>query len=92
MDYNLSISYKRVLIGGDFNEILVAHEKSGGKARPTSQMTPFRLIIFNYRLKDLGFHGYPFICRRGNGNSGGVEEHLDIFLASPPLLNEFPEY
>ena len=57
------------MVLGDFNEILPAEEKQGGLDRPEQQMQNFRDALDFCRLKDLGFHGFPFTwCNRRPGN------------------------
>ena len=57
------------MVLGDFNEILPAEEKQGGLDRPDQQMQNFRDALDFCRLKDLGFHGFPFTwCNRRPGN------------------------
>ena len=45
------------LCAGDFNEILKADEKLGGRSRPTRQMEAFREVIDECKFKDLGYVG-----------------------------------
>ena len=45
---------------GDFNEILVGHEKEGGVVRPQICMDRFREVLEECSLDDLGFAGDPF--------------------------------
>lgn len=42
------------IIGGDFNEILLADEKRGGSERYQKQMNGFRTVVDNCSLVDLG--------------------------------------
>ena len=46
--------------GGDFNEILKSHEKSGGKLRPYGQIEQFHEALDGCNLLDLGFSGNKF--------------------------------
>lgn len=66
---------------GDFNEILLASEKSSSTPRPPSQMLAFRKALEDSQLMDLGFRGPKYTwC---NGRSGGeyTKERLDRALA-----------
>lgn len=50
-----------VLVMGDFNEILLPIEKTGGMCHPPKQIVDFRNVIDACGLVDLGFHGYQFM-------------------------------
>ena len=57
------------MVLGDFNEILPTEEKLGGLDRPEQQMQNYRDALDFCRLKDLGFHGFPFTwCNRRPSN------------------------
>ncbi|CAB4309818.1 unnamed protein product [Prunus armeniaca] len=60
---------------GDFNEILVAHEKLCGAVRNERQMQNFRQAIDSCGLKDLGYTGLKFTWWR-NGPED-IRMHLD---------------
>ena len=64
------------LCGGDFNELLKSHEKSGGRPRPFGQMQKFREVLDECGLIDLGFIGKKFTWFK-NYPSGGLWERLD---------------
>lgn len=80
-----------LFICGNFNEICSMSEKLGGRIRSQSQMYNFNRVIQQLGLLDLGFVGYPFTWRRGNGNKGGVKERLDRALSSSSWMTCFPE-
>ena len=54
------------LCAGDFNEILKAEEKLGGRSRPTRQMEAFREVIDECGFKDLGYVGGKYTWYRGS--------------------------
>ncbi|XP_021730636.1 uncharacterized protein LOC110697570 [Chenopodium quinoa] len=54
-----------MIFGGDFNEILGLHEKSGGQLRGKRQMDAFRDALDECGLRDLGFKGNIFTWERG---------------------------
>ena len=75
---------------GDFNEILLADEKQGWLDRPERQMQGFREALDYYRLRDLGFNGYPFTwCNRRPGVQN-VWIRLDRGVASVEWILKFP--
>ena len=51
---------------GDFNEILKADEKLGGRSKPTGQMEAFREVIDECGFKDLGYVGGKYTWYRGS--------------------------
>lgn len=48
------------ICAGDFNEIVRAHEKMGGRLRPFKQMQDFRDVLDECGSRDLGFMGGNF--------------------------------
>ncbi|CAB4320655.1 unnamed protein product [Prunus armeniaca] len=48
------------IVGGDFNEILEAHEYFGRRFRPMSQMRAFREALDECGLTTIRFQGYKF--------------------------------
>jgi hypothetical protein len=54
------------LLVGDFNEILFAHEKEGGKPRRQQQMDSFREALELCGVEDLGYEGDCFTWRNNN--------------------------
>ena len=75
---------------GDFNEILFADEKQGWLARLERQMQGFREALDYFRLKDMGFNGFPFTwCNRQPGDQN-VWIRLDRGVASVDWMLRFP--
>ena len=48
------------LVAGDFNEILLSHEKFGGVLRSEAAMRDFREVVDDYGLRDLGCVGKKY--------------------------------
>ena len=67
---------------GDFNKIINAKEKVGGRIRPKWQMRCFREVINRCRLRDLGYVGSDYTWSRRLGSRGWVRERLDRALVS----------
>ncbi|VVA20097.1 PREDICTED: reverse mRNAase [Prunus dulcis] len=58
------------LVMGDFNDILDASEKDGGRPRSVPSMEDFRRFVTYCNLLDLGFEGYPFTWRNRRDDGG----------------------
>ena len=78
------------LYGGDFNEILKSHEKSGGRLRPYSQIEQFREVLDECNLLDLGFSRNKFTWLRKYLNGGMVWERLDWVVCMAEWYDLFP--
>ncbi|KAK1390808.1 hypothetical protein POM88_018986 [Heracleum sosnowskyi] len=85
-------SIKPILLGGDYNEILVYEEKEGGADRERREMGCFREVMDECGIGDLGFKGQWFTWERGNTLELRVRERLDRFLASPSWISLHPQY
>lgn len=74
---------------GDFNEILVAGEKKGGKERSQRQMDLFRSTIDSCSLLDVDppkdIYTWSRKCRDGTF----IQERLDCFLINHSLKDKF---
>ncbi|KAK1661439.1 hypothetical protein QYE76_049598 [Lolium multiflorum] len=70
---------------GDFNEILYAHEKEGGNARPLRMMQKFWECLSDCGLEDLGYIGDIFTWRRGQ-----IRERLDRVVGNEWWSTMFP--
>ena len=55
------------ICAGDFNKIIRAHEKLGGRLRPFKQMQDFRDVLDEYGFRDLGFVGGKLLGVMGKG-------------------------
>lgn len=71
------------LIWGDFNDLLEAGEKQGGRRREIWSLRAFRDFVIKLGAVDLGFAGYPFTWVNRRGGNGHIKERLDRALASP---------
>ena len=67
---------------GDFNEILLDHEKSGGCLRREGQMVDFREALDKCKLDDLGFLGNWYTWERGNTIENNIRERIDRAVAT----------
>ncbi|GMI96662.1 hypothetical protein like AT1G43760 [Hibiscus trionum] len=76
---------------GDFNEILYANEKRGGRVRPERNMNAFRSALQDCDLSDLGFTGRWYTWERGAFSSTNVRERLDRGLANTAWCTLFPD-
>ncbi|CAL9012590.1 unnamed protein product [Prunus brigantina] len=70
------------LVMGDFNDILEASEKEGGRPRSVQSMAAFRGFVTDSNLLDLGYEGFPFTWRNRR-DDGGIQERLDRGLLTP---------
>jgi hypothetical protein len=81
------------LLAGDFNEILFAHEKEGGKQRHQRCMDKFRQVLEDCGVEDLGFGGDRFTWRNNNHSvEGYIRERLDRAVANVDCQEMFPEF
>lgn len=86
-----SAPVKAWLLAGDFNEILFAHEKEGGRQRSQWCMDDFREALQACRVEDLGFEGDRFTWRNNNHRvEGYIRERLDRAVANIEWQEMFP--
>ena len=78
------------LCAGDFNEILKADEKLGGRLRPIRQMEAFREVLDECEFKDLGYVGGKYTWYRGSGGGNTIWERLDRAVATIDWIEKFP--
>ena len=78
------------LFVGDFNEITRAHEKLGGRLRPSKQMEDFRDVLDECGFQDLGFSGNKFTWCNGHGEGHTVWERLDRVVGTVEWMDLFP--
>ena len=74
---------------GDFNEILKAHKKMGGKLRPSKQMQDFQDAV-ECGFVDLGFVGNKFTWCKQTVDGVTVWERLDRALANDKWISLYP--
>ena len=78
------------LCAGDFNEITRAHEKLGGRLRPSKQMKDFRDVLDECGFQDLGFNGNKFTWCNGHREGRTVWEMLDRAMDTVEWMDMFP--
>ena len=78
------------ICAGDFNEITRQSEKIGGRIRPHNQMEPFREVLDECKLIDLGFVGSDFTWYKHYPRYT-VWEWLDRAVATDEWLLKFPD-
>ncbi|KAF5463276.1 hypothetical protein F2P56_019199 [Juglans regia] len=78
------------LVLGDFNELLSAHEKSGGNPRPEKQLSAFREVVDVCRLRDLGFSGPMLTWSNRRAGDKCIRERLDHCLVNSMWWACFP--
>ena len=79
------------ICAGDFNEIIQAQEKLGGRHRPSSQMEEFRDVLDEFGFQDLGYSGNKFTWCNGHGEGHTVWERLDKAVGTADWLSMFPD-
>jgi hypothetical protein len=79
------------LCAGDFNEILLSHEKEGGRPRSQRCIDLFRDALQHCELHDLGFEGDMFTWRNHNHVADDyIKEWLDRAMANDLWRRRFP--
>ncbi|KAL8158305.1 hypothetical protein AgCh_002851 [Apium graveolens] len=76
---------------GDFNDLMYATEKEGGRNHPRRLLDGFCNVIEESGLHDLGFSGHRFTWERGRGTDQWIQERLDRGLANTAWRNLFPD-
>lgn len=79
-------------MGGDFNEIIAAHEKLRGPVRPKAQMGGFRNALDICELRNLGFRGYKFTWERSRLEGEITQVRLDRYFTNNEWLENFGNY
>jgi hypothetical protein len=81
-----------VAFAGDFNEVLFAHEKEGGRQRSQRSMDVFREALEECGVEDLGYEGDMFTWRNNQFTGGSfIRERLDRAVANTEWRALFPE-
>lgn len=62
---------------GDFNDMMFAYEKLGGRPHPISLLEGFNEVITDCGLMDLGFTGSEFTWEKSRGTNMWIQERLD---------------
>ncbi|KAK9983952.1 hypothetical protein SO802_033477 [Lithocarpus litseifolius] len=79
------------ICAGDFNEIIRAHEKMGGRLCPFKQMQDFRDVLDECGFRYLGFLGGKFTWCNGQREGHTVWERLDRAVATIDWLEIFSD-
>ncbi|KAF7143968.1 hypothetical protein RHSIM_Rhsim05G0086500 [Rhododendron simsii] len=72
----------KVVIWGDFNDVLDSNEKCGGIQRDRGSLVRFQSFLENCGQANLGFTGYPFTWRNNRQGDEFIESRLDRALVS----------
>ncbi|KAA3459022.1 reverse transcriptase [Gossypium australe] len=80
------------MVGGDFNDILYAHEKKGCLPREEARMEDFRRTLEDCFLEDIGFSGPWFTWERGQILEQNIRERIDRCVATESWSQTFPNY
>ena len=79
------------LMVGDFNELLFANDKFGGRPIIPSRATAFKNCLDFCNMADLGFQGLRFTWTNKNDVSSLIQERLDRFFANLDWCLLYPE-
>lgn len=79
------------LIGGDFNEIIHASDKFGGRTINIFRYNKFLDCINYCHLSDLGYKGSRYAWTNSRCISHNILEHIDRFLANYNWINYYPD-
>ncbi|GMI73926.1 hypothetical protein HRI_001061900 [Hibiscus trionum] len=87
LDYDPSIPW---VVMGDFNEILLAEEKRGGRVRSNRSMQAFREVLLDCGLDDMGYEGTWYTWEKGRVPATNIRERLDRGVSNLAWRNLFP--
>ncbi|XP_074323958.1 uncharacterized protein LOC141660875 [Apium graveolens] len=76
---------------GDFNDLMFAHEKKGGRPHPRRLLEGFVDAVNDCGLIDMGFSGNEFTWERARGQTNWIQERLDRGLANQQWQSLFPD-
>ncbi|GMJ15348.1 hypothetical protein HRI_005204000 [Hibiscus trionum] len=80
------------LVAGDFNEILLASEKRGGRVRSSRQMNDFLSALNDCDLTDLGYSGCWYTWEKGRLSTNNIRERIDRAVANSAWRDNFTNY
>ncbi|GMI93428.1 hypothetical protein HRI_003012100 [Hibiscus trionum] len=80
------------LVTGDFNEVLYANEKRGGRVRSHQQMNAFHAAMADCDLTDLGYSGRWYTWEKGRLARNNIRERLDRGMANSSWISIFPSH
>ncbi|KAL8105516.1 hypothetical protein AgCh_029345 [Apium graveolens] len=75
---------------GDFNDLMFATKKRGGRSQPHALLQGFSDTVVECGLIDLGFEGECFTWEKFRGTDMWIQECLDIGLANREWMGFFP--
>lgn len=75
---------------GDFNDIMFADEKRGGRDHPRNCLDGFCDTVRDCALVDLGYVGEKFTWEKSRGKYNWMHERLDRGLATQTWCDLFP--
>lgn len=76
----------------DFNEILSAKEKCGGRVRFVQQILEFQAAVNTCKLVDLGYQRASYTWNNNCNTSVNVQGRLDRAMVTTQWLDFFPRY
>lgn len=76
---------------GDFNEVAMASDKSGGNLPSSARISSFNDFLNDCGLLDLGFKGQRFTWRNNRTGDAAVMERLDKAYANIDRREDFPQ-
>ncbi|KAF7113154.1 hypothetical protein RHSIM_RhsimUnG0155100 [Rhododendron simsii] len=76
---------------GDFNEVAMASDKSGGNLPSSTRISSFNNFLNDCGLLDLGFKGQRFTWRNNRTGDAVVMERLDKAYANIDWREDFPQ-
>ncbi|KAE8790954.1 hypothetical protein D1007_34768 [Hordeum vulgare] len=81
------------LCARDFNEVLLAEEKEGGREKDQACMEKFKEDLEFFGLEDLGFEGDKFTSWNNNHRwENYIQEHLDRVVVNEVWRNRFEDF
>lgn len=75
---------------GDFNDLMFAGEKRGGREHPRNLLAGFEETVRDCNLMDLGFVEERYTWEKSRGKENWIQERLDRGLATQQWRNLFP--
>ena len=78
------------LCGGDFNMMMMSHEKQGGNEFRVNEAEILRKVVRECNFEDLGYIGHDFTWTNNRGGEDNIQERLDRFFATPAWRQKFP--
>lgn len=83
--------YDNWLCVGDFNQVLHANDKTGGREVDFGLMSDFQSALDRCGLVELPYEGNKFTWDNGRTGSGFIQERLDLGFANDGMLKLYPD-